>query len=88
MALVDWSSNSLGTELAEYIFKNSRNALHFIDPGDVQERTNDIPALLNVIRDANAIFSINENECNSIVQAIDYDPIPETDDTEKIQEYL
>jgi ribokinase len=71
VAVVDWSSNSLGTELAEYVFAKSARALHFIDPGDMQERKKDIPSLLKVIRDAKAVLSVNENEYDSILATMD-----------------
>lgn len=71
VALVDWSSNSLGTELAEYVFVNSAKALHLIDPGDMQERKKDIPYLPKVIRDTKAILSVNENEYNSILETME-----------------
>ena len=61
IAVVGWSSNSLGTELTEYVFANSARALHFIDPGDMQGRKKDIPSLLKVIRDAKAILSVKMN---------------------------
>lgn len=93
VAVVDWSSNSLGTALAEYVFAKSARALHFIDPGDMQERKKDIPSLLKVIRDSNAILSVNENEYNSILETIDYNSNSNsfskiTDNGKKIQENL
>ena len=41
-----------------------------------------------MIRDAKGILSINENECNLIVQAINYNAFAETTTTENIKEYL
>ncbi|MFL6381821.1 MAG: carbohydrate kinase family protein [Nitrososphaeraceae archaeon] len=91
VALVDWSSNSLGTELAEHIFKNSKKALHFIDPGDIQKRENDLPNLLSVIRAAEGILSVNENEFSSILNVLNFDSsFLKVRDTEEknIQEHL
>jgi ribokinase len=73
VVLADWSSNSLGTELAHHIFKNSKKAIHFIDPGDIQKRKKDVPNLLSVIREAKGILSVNENEFDSILNALNFD---------------
>jgi ribokinase len=105
VALVDWANNSLGTELAEYIFKNSpKSLLHFVDTGDIQDRKNDIPELLQVLADnattttSKSILSINENECNSLAEVMNFEPLDnvekgEDDVTatiieENIQQYL
>ena len=61
IALVDWASNTLGTELAEYIFKSSTKSLHFVDTGDVAARKNEIPKLLQVLADTKSILSIKVN---------------------------
>ena len=99
IALVDWASNTLGTELAEYIFKSSTRSLHFIDTGDIAARKNEIPKLLQVLADTKSILSINENECNSFADIINFDSLAamreeqgeDDDDLPKegsIQEYL
>jgi hypothetical protein len=59
----------------------------------MQERKKDIPSLLRVIRDSNAILSVNENEYNSILETIDYNSNSNsfskiTDNGKKIQENL
>ena len=95
VALVDWASNSFGTELAEYVFKKSSKSLHFIDTGDIQDRKKDIPKLLQVLADTtNSILSINENECNSFAEVINFNSlnaIEKGEDAtieENIQRYL
>jgi ribokinase len=94
VVLVDWASNSLGTELAEYIFKNSTQSLHFVDTGDIQTRKKDIPKLIQVLADTKGILSMNENECNSFAEVINFNSldIVEKEDTatieENVQEYL
>ena len=65
--LVNWASNWKGNELLKYVFQNSPKALHFVDPADIQTRSNEFCSLL---RDPNSmidILSINENECNSLL---------------------
>src|SRR5919108_2646785 len=73
VALVDWSSNTLGTDLADYVFNNSKKALHFVDPGDIRDREKDVYNLLSVIRDAKGILSLNENELKSILNILNFD---------------
>jgi len=48
----------------------------------------DVPNLLEVIRNANGILSLNENECDLIVKAINFNPFPKDTPTENIKEYL
>jgi sugar/nucleoside kinase (ribokinase family) len=92
--LMDWASNSLGTELAEYVFKRSANSLHLVDTGDITARKNDIPKLLQVLANNKSILSVNENECNSFADFIKFEALStiqkEDDLTEEvnIQEYL
>ena len=92
--LMYWASNSLGTELAEHIFKRSANSLHFVDTGDITARKNDIPKLLHVLANNKSILSVNENECNSFADIIKFEAlstIQKEDDLAEegnIQEYL
>jgi len=89
VCLVDWSSNELGTDLADYVFKNSKKALHFIDPGDIQNREKDVHNLLSVIRDAEGILSLNENEFKSILNILNFDSsFLKADSEERVQESL
>ena len=68
--IVNWASNMKGTELVEFVFKNSPNSFHFLDPADITDRISefcmDIPKLNNLID----VLSINENECNAILSEI------------------
>ena len=89
VALVDWSSNTLGTDLAGYVFNNSKKALHFVDPGDIRGREKEVYNLLSVIRDAKGILSLNENELKSILNILNFDSsFLEADTGEKLQESL
>jgi ribokinase len=38
VAVVNWGSNLKGTELIQYAFQNSPNALHLVDPADIESR--------------------------------------------------
>lgn len=68
--IVDWASNEKGTELAEYSFKNSPSAFHFIDPADIETRNRDFRDSLAKLADITDCLSINENECNSLADAL------------------
>jgi ribokinase len=71
--VVNWASNLKGTQLIEYVFKNSPKSLHFIDPADIETRKEDFRDLLEKISCITDILSINENECNSLVSSIGLD---------------
>ncbi|HLG37748.1 MAG TPA: carbohydrate kinase family protein [Nitrososphaera sp.] len=68
--IVDWASNQKGTELAEYSFKNSPSAFHFIDPADIETRNQDFRDSLAKLAGITDSLSINENECNSLADAL------------------
>lgn len=69
--LVNWASNIKGTELAEFVFRNSPSAFHFIDPADIETRKQDFrDALKEKLTDITDCLSINENECNSLSDAL------------------
>ena len=68
--LVNWASNTKGTELAEFAFKNSPSAFHFIDPADIETRKQDFSSSLEKISGITDCLSINENECNSLADAL------------------
>ena len=73
--VVNWASNLNGSQLIEYVFKNSPKALHFIDPADIESRKYDFLNTLTGISKFTDILSINENECNSLSSAIGFDPL-------------
>ncbi len=68
--LTNWASNLKGTELAMHVFKNSTNALHFIDPADIDARREEFRDALKIIGKYTDVLSINENECNSLTNAL------------------
>ena len=69
--IVNWASNLKGTELAEFAFRNSQSAFHFIDPADVETRKQDFRDSLAKLAKITDCLSINENECNSLSDALD-----------------
>lgn len=70
--ITNWASNRKGTELAEFAFKSSPSALHFIDPADVDARKQDFCDSLAKLSGVTDCLSINENECNSIAEALGF----------------
>jgi ribokinase len=72
VAVVNWASNSKGTQLADFVFRNSPKALHFIDPADIGKRKEEFLNSLEGIAEITNILSINENECNCLARAIGF----------------
>lgn len=68
--LTNWASNMKGTELAEFAFTNSPSAFHFIDPADIHSRKLEFVELLARLGKITDVLSINENECNSLLDAL------------------
>jgi ribokinase len=70
VAVVNWATNLKGSQLAEYAFKMSPKALHFLAPADIKTRSKEFRDYLKEIARILDILSINENECNSLAKAI------------------
>ena len=79
--LTNWASNLRGTELANHVFRNSPNALHFIDPADIDVRRDEFKDALNVISEVTDVLSINENECDSLTRALGFGSILSSEPT-------
>jgi ribokinase len=77
--VVNWGSNLKGTQLIKYAFQNSPNALHIIDPADIESRKYQFRDALSVIGNNMDILSINENECNSLLATLGLDSYQLTD---------
>ncbi len=73
--VVNWASNLKGTELAEQAFKSSPSGFHFIDPADIDTRRQDFLDSLKRLSGVTDCLSINENECNSISNALGTGPL-------------
>lgn len=70
--VVNWATNINGTELAEFSFKNSPSAFHFLDPADIEKRKHDFRDSLAKLSGVTDCLSINENECNSLADALGF----------------
>jgi ribokinase len=70
--VVNWASNLRGTELAEFSFKNSPSAFHFLATADVETRKHDFRDSLVKLASLTDCLSINENECNSLADALGF----------------
>lgn len=71
--VLNWASNQKGTELAEYAFKSSPSAIHFIDPADISSRKQEFRDALFKLGAATDCLSINENECDHLANALGLD---------------
>jgi ribokinase len=70
--VVNWASNLRGTELAEFSFKNSPSAFHFLATADIETRKHDFRDSLVKLAGLTDCLSINENECNSLADALGF----------------
>ena len=70
--VVNWATNLKGTELAEFSFKSSPSAFHFLDPADIETRKHDFRDSLANLASLTDCLSINENECNSLADALGF----------------
>ena len=75
VVLTNWASNLRGTDLLKYVFENSKNSLHFLDPADISERRLEFVEDLKNNSKLIDFLSINENECIQIICAL-----PKTED--------
>jgi ribokinase len=70
--VVNWASNLRGTDLAEFSFKNSPSAFHFLATADIETRKHDFRDSLVKLASLTDCLSINENECNSLADALGF----------------
>jgi ribokinase len=73
VVLTNWASNFRGTDLANFLFTNSPDAFHFLDPADIETRKEEFRHTLQNLNNTLDVLSINENECTSIIKACDLD---------------
>ena len=72
VVFLNWGSNNRGSNLLEYVFKNSPiSSFHFLDPADIDNRKSEFKEILLQNKDNIDTLSINENECNSLCKAFD-----------------
>ncbi|MDP8907324.1 MAG: carbohydrate kinase family protein [Thermoproteota archaeon] len=70
VVLTNWASNLKGTDLLKYVFKNSANSLHFLDPADITERREEFIRDIKNHSQLIDLLSINENELLQIMCAL------------------
>jgi ribokinase len=70
VVLTNWASNLRGTDLLRYVFENSKNSLHFLDPADISERRAEFVEDLKNNSKLIDFLSINENEHLQIICAL------------------
>jgi ribokinase len=70
VVLTNWASNLRGTDLLRYVFTNSPNSLHFLDPADISERRLEFVQDLRTNSKLIDLLSINENEYFQIISAL------------------
>lgn len=70
--VVNWASNLKGTQLAKHAFRKSPNAIHFVDPADIDNRRDEFKNDLLRLASFIDVLSLNENECKSLGKASGY----------------
>jgi ribokinase len=70
VVLTNWASNLRGTDLLRYVFENSKNSLHFLDPADISERRTEFVEDLKNNSKLIDFLSVNENEYLQIICAL------------------
>jgi ribokinase len=70
VVLTNWASNLRGTDLLKYVFANSPNSFHFLDPADITERRLEFVQDLSANSKLIDLLSINENEYLQIISAL------------------
>jgi ribokinase len=70
VVLTNWASNLKATELMEYVFKNSANSVHFLDPADISERRVEFIEDIKNHSELIDLLSINENELLQIIHSL------------------
>ena len=82
--VTNWASNKKGTELARFVFEKSKNAIHLLDPADLQTRAKEFKETLGKIGSSLDSLCINENECNTLLAQHGLGKISGTEETKKL----
>ena len=72
LMVVNWASNLKGTQLAKYAFKESPNAIHFVDPADIDSRRDEFKNDLLKLDSFIDVLSLNENACKALGKALGF----------------
>jgi ribokinase len=82
--VANWASNEKGTELCKFVFEKSPNALHFLDPADIQTRSNEFKGAISKLGPLLDSLCINENECNTLQKQYGLEGISGVEETKKL----
>ncbi|MGI0046949.1 MAG: carbohydrate kinase family protein [Nitrosotalea sp.] len=82
--VANWATNKKGTELAKFTFEKSKNALHFLDPADIQTRPKEFKEALVKLGSNLDSLCINENECNLLLKQYGLGTVSEVEETKKL----
>lgn len=82
--VTNWASNKKGTELSQFVFAKSTSAFHFLDPADIQTRSEEFKETLPKLADHLDSLCINENECNILLTQSGLDTISGEKETRKL----
>ncbi len=70
VVLTNWASNLKGTDLLRYVFENSPNSFHLLDPADIEERRFEFVEDIKEHSQLLDLLSINENEYLQLIDAL------------------
>lgn len=82
--VTNWASNEKGTELSKFAFEKSKNALHFLDPADIQTRPGEFKEALTELNSHLDSLCLNENECNILLKQYGLGPVSGVEETKKL----
>ncbi len=82
--VANWASNKKGTELAKFVFEKSKNALHLLDPADIQTRAKEFKEALGKLGPNLDSLCINENECNVLLAQYGLGKVAGQEETKKL----
>ncbi len=82
--VTNWASNKKGTELSQFAFTKSASAFHFLDPADIQTRSEEFKETLPKLADHLDSLCINENECNILLAQFGLDAISDEKETRRL----
>ena len=82
--VTNWASNEKGTELCKFVFEKSSRALHFLDPADIQTRSDEFKKAIGELDPFLDSLCINENECNILLNQFGLEAISGMEETKKL----
>ena len=82
--VTNWASNKKGTELSQFVFSKSTSSFHFLDPADIQTRSEEFKEMLPKLSEHLDSLCINENECNILLTQSGLDTISGEKETKKL----